>query len=114
MNDLPFTGERFVPGTRGEIWIEHWHRYHFASRWVAGKDVLDIACGEGYGTAFMARRAGRVTGVDISPQAVEHARRTYGTLRNAQFTVGSCTSIPAPDESVDVAVSFETLEHIAE
>src|SRR5689334_20789642 len=60
MNDLPFTGERFIPGTRGEIWIEHWHRYHFASRWVAGKRVLDIACGEGYGTALLARRAAQV------------------------------------------------------
>ena len=32
MNDLPFTGERYIPGTEGEIWIEHWHRYHFAAR----------------------------------------------------------------------------------
>ena len=37
---LAFTGERFIPGTRGEIWIEHWHRYHFASRWSAGRRVL--------------------------------------------------------------------------
>jgi len=35
MNDkMEFTGERFIPGTRGEIWVEHWHRYHFAARWV--------------------------------------------------------------------------------
>ena len=46
--ELPFTGERFVPGTPGEIWVEHWHRYHFASRWAAGRRVLDVACGEGY------------------------------------------------------------------
>jgi 2-polyprenyl-3-methyl-5-hydroxy-6-metoxy-1,4-benzoquinol methylase len=72
MNELPFTGERFVPGTKGEIWIEHWHRYHFASRWVAGKRVLDVACGEGYGAALLARRAAHVTGVDLSAAAIEH------------------------------------------
>jgi 2-polyprenyl-3-methyl-5-hydroxy-6-metoxy-1,4-benzoquinol methylase len=48
MNELAFTGERFVPGAKGEIWIEHWHRYHFAARWCAGKRVLDVACGEGH------------------------------------------------------------------
>ena len=56
MSGLEFTGERFVPGVRGEIWIEHWHRYHFAARCVAGKRVLDVACGEGYGTALRALR----------------------------------------------------------
>jgi ubiquinone/menaquinone biosynthesis C-methylase UbiE len=114
MNDLPFTGERFIPGTRGEIWIEHWHRYHFASRWAAGKRVLDIACGEGYGSALLARRAGHVLGVDVSAEAIDHAKRAYPRVANVEFKVGSCTAIPAPDASVDVVVSFETIEHIAE
>jgi len=112
MSQLPFTGERFVPGTRGEIWIEHWHRYHFASRWVKGKHVLDLACGEGYGSALLARHAEAVTGVDVSQQAIEHAKRVYAQLRNATFAVGSATKIPAADASFDVAISFETLEHI--
>ena len=111
---LPFTGERFIPGTRGEIWIEHWHRYHFASRWSAGRRVLDIACGEGYGSALLARNAQQVTGVDVSPDAIAHARRAYSTIRNLDFREGSCTRIPLPDGSVDLVVSFETLEHIAE
>ena len=114
MSDLPFTGERFIPGTHGEIWIEHWHRYHFASRWVGGKRVLDLACGEGYGSALLARRASQVLGVDVSQQAIEHARRAYPRLANLEFKAGSCTAIPAPDASIDVAISFETLEHIAE
>ena len=114
MTDLPFTGERFIPGTRGEIWIEHWHRYHFASRWVEGRRVLDIACGEGYGSALLARRAAHVLGVDVSQPAIDHAKREYASLANAEFKQGSCTAIPAADASVDVAISFETLEHIAE
>ncbi|HUP29731.1 MAG TPA: class I SAM-dependent methyltransferase [Usitatibacter sp.] len=114
MNDLPFTGERFVPGTTGEIWVEHWHRYHFAARWAAGKRVLDVACGEGYGTALLARHAAQVTGVDVSPDAIGHAQREYAGVANARFVQASCTAIPLPDASIDVAVSFETLEHIAE
>jgi ubiquinone/menaquinone biosynthesis C-methylase UbiE len=112
MNELPFTGERFVPGTKGEIWIEHWHRYHFASRWVAGKRVLDVACGEGYGAALLARQAAHVTGVDLSAAAIEHARGTYGGIANLELACAECTRLPLPDASIDVAVSFETLEHI--
>jgi ubiquinone/menaquinone biosynthesis C-methylase UbiE len=114
MNDLPFTGERFIPGTRGEIWIEHWHRYHFASRWARGLRVLDIACGEGYGSALLARSAASVVGVDVSAQAIEHAKRSYSALGSVEFKVGSCAAIPLADASVDVAISFETLEHIRE
>ena len=114
MTGLTFTGERFVPGTKGEIWIEHWHRYHFAARWVAGKSVLDVACGEGYGSALLARHAASVVGVDISQQAIDHAKGEYAALTNAEFICASCTMLPLENASVDVAVSFETLEHIAE
>jgi SAM-dependent methyltransferase len=113
MSELAFTGERFVPGAKGEIWIEHWHRYHFAARWCAGKRVLDVACGEGYGTALLARHAAHVTGADISAEAIAHARNRYGSLANAKFVEASCTALPLDDASVDVAVSFETIEHIA-
>ena len=112
--DLEFTGERFVPGARGPIWIEHWHRYHFAAPWARGKRVLDIACGEGYGAALLAREAREVAGVDISPEAVAHAKRTYAGIGNLRYAQGSCAAIPLPDASVDLAVSFETIEHIHE
>lgn len=109
---LPFTGERFIPGTPGEIWIEHWHRYHFASRWAAGRRVLDVACGEGYGSALLARHAASVVGADISQQAIDHARAAYTGVANLEFTCAPCTALPLGDASVDLAVSFETLEHI--
>lgn len=109
---LPFTGERFVPGTKGEIWMEHWHRYHFAARWAAGRSVLDVACGEGYGSALLAKVAAHVTGVDVSAEAIEHARRTYGSAANLEFVRASCTRLPFADASAELAVSFETLEHI--
>lgn len=111
-SDLPFTGERFVPGAKGEIWMEHWHRYHFAARWAAGRRVLDVACGEGYGSALLAQAAARVTGIDLSPEAIGHAQRAYAGMRNLEFVRASCTRLPLADASIEVAVSFETLEHI--
>jgi SAM-dependent methyltransferase len=109
---LAFTGERFVPGTRGEIWIEHWHRYLFAARFAAGKRVVDAACGEGYGSALLARAAAHVTGADISAQAVAHARATYADRPNLAFVEASCDRLPLEDASVDLFVTFETVEHI--
>jgi len=110
---LPFTGERFVPGAPGEIWYEHWHRYHFAAPLVKDRDVLDVACGEGYGSALLARSARKVTGVDLATAAVEHARARYAGLANLDFRAADCIALPFPDASFDAIVSFETIEHIA-
>ena len=112
-SDLPFTGERFVPGVGGNIFLEHMHRYVLAARFVHGKDVLDIASGEGFGSSLLAKAALSVVGVDIDDASVKHAQAKYATER-LRFMTGSATEIPLPDASVDVVVSFETIEHIAE
>src|SRR5207249_9324746 len=76
---------------------------------VPEKRVLDIACGEGYGSAALARAgAASVVGVDISAEACEHARRKYGV----DARVGRADRIPLPAGSIDVIVSFETIEHV--
>ncbi len=111
-NNIEFTGERFVPGLAGEIAHEHWHRYAFASPLVARRRVLDMACGEGYGSAILARQAASVLGVDLAQQAVDHAGSAYATVPNLKFEVGSATALPLADSSIDVAVSFETIEHL--
>ena len=107
---LPSTGERFIPGLGGSIELEHLHRYLFARQACEGKAVLDIACGEGYGSAMLAQSARSVVGVDIANEAVVHARKHYGAP-NLRFKIGSCAAIPLGEASVDVVVSFETIEH---
>ncbi len=110
---LEFTGERFTPECVREIAYEHWHRYAWVSRWLSGKSVLDAACGEGYGSALLAQSAAEVTGVDVSAASVEHARRRYET-ENLRFEQADCLALPLQDDSFDVVVSFETLEHLAD
>lgn len=111
---LPFTGERFTPECVREIWYEHWHRYAFASRLARGRRVLDAACGEGYGSALLARVAASVLGVDISPQAIAHAESRYAGTPHLRFEAGDATALDhLPDASFDLIVSFETLEHVS-
>ena len=111
---LSFTGERFHPDLLGEMWAEHWHRYHFVLPLITGKKVLDVASGEGYGSALMATVASSVNGVDVSAAAIAHAEHAYADRQNLQFTEGSCGKLPFADASFDAVVSFETIEHILE
>ncbi len=110
---LDFTGERFIPTEKGEIHYEHMHRYGWSLDLVAGRDVLDLACGEGYGSALLASRARSVIGIDISEGAVLHASAQYREIRNLHFAAGDATAIPLADACVDAVVSFETIEHLA-
>lgn len=81
---MKFTGERFIPGVNGNIDLEHLHRYRFCIDFIADKDVLDIACGEGYGSAMISAHARKVWGVDISAEAISHAQSEYKG-ENLQF-----------------------------
>jgi len=107
---LEFTGERFVPEIEGNVALEHLHRYLIARELASGKVVLDVACGEGYGSAMLAEVGSRVVGVDISAETVAHARRRY-TIENLEFYEGRADAVPLSEGSVDLVVSFETIEH---
>ncbi|KAB8054809.1 glycosyltransferase [Janthinobacterium rivuli] len=109
---MRFTGERFIPTEEGKIQLEHYHRYAVVRDLVAGKHVLDVACGEGYGSSMLAEVAVAVTGVDISSEAVLHAEATY-VKPNLTYLEGSATALPFADASFDMVVSFETIEHLA-
>jgi O-antigen biosynthesis protein len=110
---LDCTGERFLPWMDDDvIYFEHIHRYIFALSFVKGKTVLDLACGEGYGSHILAKVAKTVVGIDIDKNTIEHASKKYQT-RNLTFIQGSILQIPLNDEKrFDVIVCFEAIEHI--
>lgn len=84
------------------------HRYRFCVEFCAGKDVLDLGCAEGHGSALVASHAHKLWGVDASAEAIALAQATH-QAKNLQFMRGSGTAIPLPDASVDVAIAFETI-----
>ena len=110
---LEWTGERYLPWLEDPcIGYEHLHRYAYATQFVTNKKVLDLACGEGYGSRLLARTADLVVGVDIDADAVRHARNKY-IRSNLQFKKGSITDIPIEGRNIfDAIVCFEALEHI--
>ena len=107
---LTLTGERTLPDVPEE---NYWYRRHLAVyEWIAdrcdGLDVVDMACGEGYGTGVLAQRARHVTGVDANPEAHEHARVRYGGpgVDFARDLVDSYS------ERCDAVVFLQTIEHV--
>ena len=110
---MNFTGERLVPGISGEdLEIEHLDRYKFALQFVKDKTVLDAACGAGYGTSFLSSKAKHVSGIDISDEAIEYAKNQFLPNSKIDYNVASIEKLPFSDRSIDVVVSFETIEHV--
>ncbi|MER8373504.1 methyltransferase domain-containing protein [Mesorhizobium sp. M1406] len=110
---LEWTGERLTTATAGQVEVEHLHRYFLARALCRGLDVVDVASGEGYGSALLAQVARSVVGIELSEDAVAHAQRGY-VASNLRYQQGDARKLPLEDASVDVVVSFETLEHFLE
>lgn len=95
---------------------QHVVRYAAVRDIVAGRRVLDVACGEGYGARLLLEWGAReVVGIDISPAAVAVAKRQFGG-RGAAFLVGNAEAIGAVLDGADpfdLVMSIETIEHLA-
>ncbi len=107
---LVLTGERTLPDIPAE---NYWYRRHLAVyEWIAerawGRRVVDLACGEGYGSAVLARTAASVVGVDANPEAFEHARLKY-TGSSVSF---ERDMIDTWHGDVDCVVFLQTIEHV--
>jgi SAM-dependent methyltransferase len=106
--------ERIVPDdTEPGVVALHLKRYVFAEPWCRGREVLDVACGVGYGTAHLARVAARAVGADVSEEAIAYARRRYAA-ENVEFVVADAAALPFEAATFDCVVSFETIEHLTE
>lgn len=107
------TGERLETFIHNETTVEHLHRYAVACDLAKNKVVADIACGEGYGSYLLSKIAVSVTGIDIDPNTIETATEKYKKA-NLNFLKGDVNAIPLKDQSIDLLVSFETLEHVSD
>jgi 2-polyprenyl-3-methyl-5-hydroxy-6-metoxy-1,4-benzoquinol methylase len=109
---LALTGERTLPNVPEE---NYWFRRHLVVyEWIAaqtgGLRVIDMACGEGYGSDVLARGAASVVGVDANPEAHEHARLRYrrANLRFARELIETFA------EPADAVVFLQTIEHLTD
>lgn len=95
----------------------HLARYRWTCRYLArDASVVDAACGLGYGAAIMAdMKAARVLAIDDSAYAIDYGRTLWGPTRpHTRFHQGDVRVVPAAGTSVDLVVSMETLEHLAD
>src|SRR5712664_1891512 len=99
-----------------EISDHHWLRYFFALQFAQDKRVLDVASGEGYGSAYLASVAKKVDGFDADAEAVAHARSVYGDNPHVSFTRADIDGFfrDANPESYDLVTAFEIIEHVDE
>jgi glycosyltransferase involved in cell wall biosynthesis/SAM-dependent methyltransferase len=111
---MEYTGERYLPWEpNAQASYEHYHRYLLALPFADGKRVLDLASGEGYGTALLAGVATAAIGIEKDPQAVIHAINHY-IRSNLKFIQGSILDVPIQNQTFELITCFEAIEHVAE
>ena len=109
---LVLTGERTLPAIPDErYWFQrHVVAYRLAAARARGLTVLDAGCGEGYGAAMIAAGgAARVLGLELDQTVVAHARAMYDDV---EFVEADLHDLPLEDDVVDLAVSFQVIEHL--
>ena len=101
--------DRWVPPW---IWHQHLTRYEWVTRFTDDCVVIEGACGTGYGSALLATAGARqVDGFDLAPAAIQEAQERHGGPA-VRFQVGDVTRLSLADQSYDVFVSLETIEHL--
>ncbi|MBW4509783.1 MAG: methyltransferase domain-containing protein [Scytonematopsis contorta HA4267-MV1] len=116
--NLEYTGERHIAGQLGVDLLsfanlEHMIRYALIAPFVQGKRVLDISCGSGYGTQYIAmQNASQVVGVDIDQESIDFARKYHGHKSITYIQSDAHHVKQLEDASFDTIISFETIEHL--
>jgi SAM-dependent methyltransferase len=108
---LPLTGERTVPGVPAEnYWFRrHEAAYEYLAPLLEGCTAVEVGCGEGYGTALLARSTQRIVGVDYDALTIAHAAATYP---QGHFVRGNLAALPIGSESVDAVATLQVVEHV--
>ncbi|HLD83027.1 MAG TPA: methyltransferase domain-containing protein [Candidatus Omnitrophota bacterium] len=106
------TGERILLEKETPIFIaRHFCAYKFAKGYAQGMDVLDIACGEGYGSYFLADFALMVTGIDYDPEVIGYAKEKY-KRDNLEFLTLDINALGSLKKKFNLICSFQFIEHL--
>lgn len=113
--DFYFDGNCMVPmqSWNARMELEHWNRYLEFRYLSESKTVLDIACGEGYGTDLLSSIACKAIGIDLSVKNINHAKKKYACGKsNLEYIIADACNLPLEPNSAEVIYSFETIEHL--
>lgn len=116
--ELESSGERMIADAYAQtpegrfILMMHLASYRFAEKFCVGKDVLDLGCGSGYGTAHIAQVAHSALGLDVSADAVAFAAARHVSPNLAYRTIEADVRLPFEDRKFDVVLSFQVIEHV--
>ena len=105
--------EKFASNKDFVLHLIHSRAYEQAALYAAGKDVLDLGCNTGYGTRLIKEAGARVVGVDVSPEAIDIARRQYGPA-GIDFICSDGGRLPFDDARFDIVTCFQVIEHIVD
>jgi len=110
--DITNFGERILADDDSRMVREHMDRYRFALRFVEPtSQVLDCACGTGYGSVLLGQRSEDVVAVDLSKEAIQFCRARYAAS-GVRFEMGNAEELKFESDSFDLYVCFETIEHV--
>lgn len=109
---LRIKSENVSPEVQNDLFIAHRAVYCFFARFVAGRRVLDLGCGTGYGTRdLLAAGARDIVAIDLDPKNVAYAKRHF-ERDGVRFLVADVAALPADLGSFEVAVSSNVFEHL--
>ncbi|MFH0738957.1 MAG: class I SAM-dependent methyltransferase [Candidatus Omnitrophota bacterium] len=114
MTQIENTGERILLEKETPLMIaRHLSAYKFAGGYLGGRTVLDIGCGEGYGSFYLADVASQVKALDYSSEAIDYAAGKY-RKDNLQFMVMDVKNLSNLSRKFSAVCSFQFIEHLAD
>lgn len=112
MKEIDNTGERILLEKETPLMIaRHFCAYKYAKDFVSGKEVLDIGCGEGYGSDFLAVYARSVLGIDYDKAVIDYAKSKYHKPE-LRFSILDIKNLSSLNRKFDIICSFQNIEHI--
>jgi SAM-dependent methyltransferase len=104
--------EKFESKEEYLIFLRHLFVYEFVKgKILKNSFVLEIGCGEGYGTNLLSQNVAKIIALDVDKNTIAHASEKYGS-ENSVFRVYDGAKIPYENNTFDAVISFQVIEHI--